>query len=297
MLDSSKSYLTLENCKKVLSGISPSVSIMLENLIQDPRISLSPYFYILLLGGFVTFAISLGRFIGKKRGWVKTIWDVTGIALAGFVLVSWARYDSILASIIMEILMVTAIGITCLSMQKAKAKRYTRHSIVYLGLVIAVLFPLIAILPHVTDIPMVVVSPSPKFVLLSKAETRYSNVSVASVYASAWDVRLTAESPNLLAVYLNGREKGPVEIPYLERGREVSLPLRVETSPQIPAGDYNVTLSFRYKDAFGKTYDGSTNVLIIVGYLPPPEGPSFQLSMINLLLIFLSIVGISIEIL
>lgn len=258
-----------EISKKLLSGISPLVGIMLELLILDPKISLSPYFLIILVGGFVIFLISLGLFIKKKHGWAKGVWNVAGICLAGFVLVSWARYSSALASIMMGILIIAVIVVAFFWTRKALTAKYGRYkALVYLGLVLSAILPLTAILPHLAETPVLVVSPSPKFVMLPQAGMGQSiNVSVASVYSSAWDIQLTAqsESSDLLAVFLDGREKGPVEIPFLERGRELPLVLRVETSPRIPRGTYNIALDFQYKDAIGKTYAGSTNVEVNVG--------------------------------
>ena len=265
----------LEISKKLLSGISPPVGFMLANLILDPEISLNPYFLTLLIGGVATFVISLGRFVEKKHSWRKGVWHVAGICLAGFVLVSWARYSSVLTSIMAEILIIAVVGIVFLLTRKALTAKYGKYRrLAYVGLVLGALLPVAPILQHLAETPVLVVSPSPKFVQLPQAGMGQNiNVSVASVYASAWDIRLTAESSDLLAVYIDSREKGPIEIPPLERGRELPYVLRVETSPRISNGTYNVTLNFQYKDAIGKTYADSTNVEVSVGIVPrPPAG-------------------------
>ena len=205
-----------EISKKLLSGISPLIAMMLELLILDPRVSLSPYFFLILVGGFAIFVICLGLFAKKKHGWVNGVWGVAGICVAGFVLVSWARYRSAVTSIMMGILVIAVVGTAFLLTRKALAARYGRdRSLVYLGLVLSAVLPLAAILPHLAETPELVVSPSPKFVQLPQAGMEQNiNVSVASVYGSVWDIQLTAESESsdLLAVYLDGREKGPIEL-------------------------------------------------------------------------------------
>jgi len=262
----------LEISKKLLSGISPPVGFMLANLILDPEISLNPYFLTLLIGGVATFVISLGRFIEKKHSWRKGVWHITGICLAGFVLVSWARYRSAFTSVMMGMLIISVIGIVFLLRRKAIVKKYRRYrALVYLGLVLSAIFPLTTTLPYLEEKPVLVVSPAPKFIQVPEAGMGQNiSVTVASVYASAWDIKLTAESPELLAVYLDSREKGPIEIPFLERDRERPLMLRVETSPRISNGTYNVALNFQYKDSIGKTYVDSTNVEVSVGFVPKP---------------------------
>ena len=272
MLDSSKK--ALEISKTLLSWMSLPVAIMLEFLILNPRISLSPYFVPILVGGIVVFLISLGRFVEKKHGWIECVYQIAAVCIAGFVLVSWARYRSSLISIMMGIVIIAIIAIALFFGRKT-IKKYRRYrALVYLGLVLSALLPLTAILPYPDETPLLVVSPAPKFIQVPEAgEGENISVTVASVYSSAWDIKLTAESPELLVVYLDSREKGPVEIPFLERDREFPLVLRVETSPRISNGTYNVTLNFQYKDAIGKTYADSTNVEVSVGIVPrPPAG-------------------------
>jgi len=284
-----KSNKVLEISKKLLSGISPPIGFMLANLILDPETSLNPYFWTLLLAGVVTFIISLGRFIEKKHSWRKGVWHIAGTCLAGFVLVSWARYRSALTSVMMGLLIMSAIGIVFLLRRETLADKYGRHrALVYLGLVLCAVLPLVAIVPNLTERPVLVVSPSPKFVQLPEPGMRQNiNVSVATVYANAWDIRLTAESSNLLAVYIDSREKGPIEIPFLERGRELPLVLKVETSPRISPGIYDVALNFEYKDAMGNTYADSTSVEVTVGevFLAPSSSLLFVVVVIAAVLI------------
>jgi len=282
-----------ELSKKLASGLSPAVGLMLDSLVLDPEISLSPYFWTILVFGSVTFVISLGRFLEKKHEWEGGVWHIAGICLAGFALVSWARYDSFLTSFLMEAIIIAIIGGAFFLCRKRLAGAYGKHRrVAYLGLFLCVLLPLTAILPHAGERPLLIVSPSPKFITIPEAGmTQNINVTLTSVYANAWNIRLTAESYRLLAVYLDSREKGPVEIPFLEHGRELIKTLRVETSPQIENGAYSVTLNFEYKDALGQIHTGSSSVEVIVGPTPAPMMPAFLL--LPLLIMIVAGIGLT----
>lgn len=259
--------------KELLTGLSLPASIMLTHLVLDPTISLNPYFAAILAGGVASFGTSLGLFLEKKQTWYKGIWHFASIGLAGFVLVYWGRYDSFLTGIKMEVLIIVAIASTLLWRREVLAAWYEKSRIaVYLMLILCALFPVTAIGFHVAETPVVTVSPSPKFVVLPRAGMGQNiNVSVVCSHACAWDIRLTVSSSDLLAVYLDSRERGPIEIPYLEPNRGLPLVLRVDTSPRIPTGIHNVALSYQYKDAFGRAYAGTANVEIIVGEVMIPR--------------------------
>jgi hypothetical protein len=175
-------------------------------------------------------------------------------------------YLSFLASTLMEVVLAVLILYGChLSRAKVRKNYGKRRRVVYLGLFLCALFPLTSILSHVGEAPVVLVSPSEKFVALSQAATKNLTLSITSVYSSAWNFRLTAQTYELLAVYLDGREGGALEIPFLERGRESVKLLRIQSSPQIANGTYNVTLNFEYRDYFWRFYKGSTSLQVIVG--------------------------------
>jgi len=258
---------SLEDCKKLLGGISPGASFLLSLLIQSPSFSLSPFFNAFLLGGAVFLAISLGRFFEKKHKWLRSVWHVAGISLSGFVLVSWARYHSAVAGVVVYVLVVAAIVMLLQFMGKKIAIRYGKAKrLVYLGMVFCALFPSTVIFQHIGERPTLVVSPSTKYVRLPAPGTEAKlNVSIVSVYANTWNVQLTAKSPELLSVYLDSRQQGPFEIQFLERGREELLILRIQASPQIPKGIQRVSLDFRYRDSFGSIYEGSTDIEVSIG--------------------------------
>jgi hypothetical protein len=264
-----------ELSKQLLSGLSPPISLMLGSLIQDPQFSLDPYFWVVLVGGSVTFAISLYRFLEKKHGWVTGVWNVAGVGLAGFVLVSWAGYDSFLTSIMIEAVVMVAIVIGFLLRRKALVEDYGRRNsrLVYLGLVLGALLPLAVILPHISETPVLKVSPSQYVSVLHGGMTESTNVAIASFYANVWDIRVTTESPKGVAVYLDGTKDGPVEIPFLEHGRKYVGTIRLETSPMIQNGTYYVPLRFQYRDALGHIYQGSEGISVYVGYESPTSSP------------------------
>jgi hypothetical protein len=263
--------------KVLLPGLSPAVSLGLATLVLDPSISISPYFYPILIGGFATFAVSLGSTISlKKPSWKTYFWHILGIGLAAFVVVSWARYQSLVVSILAEFVILISIIIGLLFNRKKIRSRYRKYSalVVFSGLIIIGLFPVASIIQNIGEAPYLVVSPSEKFVYLSKLPIegnvqftliQQDNISITSVYANAWDFRLTTQSSNpYLALYLDDKENGPVEIPFLERGRSLFSNLRIEASQFVENGTYNVTLNFSYTDGLGKSYQGSNEVLVFV---------------------------------
>ena len=248
------------------SGISNSVSALLAYLILDPNISLSPYFFVIIVLGFATFTFSLGSSIAKKQSWEKYLWNIVGVCLAGYVVVSWARYASIFFSLLMLFTIIMLIIGALVFRRKKLLKNYGKYGalIVCLGLIIVGFFPVVAIAQNVGDSPLVVVSPLEKFLIIDNSKVEQSfNITIVSVYANAWDFKLTAEKNGpLLAIYLDNKENGPVEIPFLERGRLQQSELLIERSYQLPNGNYTLTLNFSYKDAIGKTYEDSAFVFL-----------------------------------
>jgi hypothetical protein len=77
---------------------------------------------------------------------------------------------------------------------------------------------------------------------------------------------MSANATNLLAVYLDDMERGPIEIPFLDTGRQSTVFVRIESSPLIKNGTYEVSLDYTYKDAFENTHLGSTSLQVLVGY-------------------------------
>ncbi|MGA8856940.1 MAG: CFI-box-CTERM domain-containing protein [Candidatus Bathyarchaeia archaeon] len=266
MLPTTKSATGLSRI--LLPGIPPGVGAMLAALILDPEMSINPYFWTILLGGLVILTLSLYSFLSRKRGWLAGIWQVAGVSVAGYVLVSWAMYSSFPSGVMMQALVITLISIAG-AMSGTKIRRFygKRRRLVHLALLICVLFPLTAIVPRVGATPTVIVSPSEKFVTLRRSGmTTDITVTVKSVYSSVWDFRMSADATNLLAVYLDGVERGPTEIPFLDTGRQSIVSVRIESSPLIKNGTYEVDLNYTYKDAFQNAHLGSTGLQVLVGY-------------------------------
>jgi len=252
----------------LVPGIPPGAGVMLAALILDPEMSISPYFWTILLGGLVVLTLSLYSFLSRRRGWLAGIWQVAGVSVAGYVLVSWAMYSSFQSGVIMQA-MVIVLTFIAGTMSRTKIRRFygKRRRLVHLALLVCVLFPLTAVVPRVGATPTVVVSPSEKFVTLSRSGmTANIMVTVKSVYSSAWDFRMSANATNLLAVYLDDMERGPVEIPFLDTSRQSIVFVRIESSPLIKNGTYEVSLDYTYKDAFENIHLGSTSLQVFVGY-------------------------------
>jgi len=252
---------------KMLPDLSPSVSILLGCLVQAPIFRLDPYFLVFLVVGLAWLVVSICRFVQKKHNWYVLIWHFLGIGLAGFVLVYWARYDSAGASVFMEMLIVAALAIATYFMRRSITNWYGRfRPLVWLGIISCALLPLVGISQNLGEAPVVAVSPSSKFIhTLRPGGATNLNVTIASAYADAWDFRMTAESPDVLVAYLDGRQKGPIEIPFLERNRETHLRMRIEASPVIANGTYRVVLGFSYRDFVRRKFDRSDDVQVIIG--------------------------------
>jgi hypothetical protein len=258
--------------KELLPGIPPSVGLLLGSLVLDPEISLSPYFWIMLLSGFVVFTTALISFLIRKWKWKRGVWQAAGTSAAGFVLVYWGTYHSFFMGAMILLLAAALVALSGLLSRKRIRRNYGRNRrIVYAALFLCALFPLTAILSHFGQPPEVIVSPSDKFVGFARGGMmRDITLTIVSEHSNSWNVRLTARSPEMLAIYFDGIEGGPLEIPYLEQGRVLTRLLRIEASPLIMNGTYIVNVDFRYEDAFKKAYVGSTSLQVIVGYQGRP---------------------------
>ena len=254
-----------------LTYASLTFSVILTMATMDPALSLSPYFWIVPFLASIGFVISLHSFFMKRHDFLRSLWHLTAVCFAGLAAVLWSRYISAIAAIVAELAFAGTIGLGCWLRNTLIAGHGRYRRLVYLGLIVCALVPAAAIVPHLAGPPTVLVSPKPKFVVLEAGGTRTLSLGVASVYGDAWDVRLAAESPELIAVYLDTREKGPLTIQYLEQGKEQQQTMSVETSPQITNGTYDVKVNFEYTDALGRIYHDSTEFQVLVGPYPQPR--------------------------
>lgn len=255
-------------------GLTLPASTLLTNLVLEPTVSLDVSFYVILGIGFVFFTISLGSFFAKKHDFKQAAWHIASMSFAGLVFVSWARYQSLLVSIIAALIILAAIAFAAVSRRGEIASNYSKNkTLVYVGLFLAVLLPFAPILQNIGHRPELVLTPSTKFMYIYPPGSEETvTVSIASAYANVWDIALTAEpSTTSIAAYLDGKEGGPVEIPFLERSRDTSCELKIETSPELELGNYNITLDASYKDGVGKTYQESTLIEVFVKELPYPS--------------------------
>jgi len=254
-----------------LSYASLAISVMLTMATLNPEFSLSPYFWIAPFLAGIGFAISLQSFLKKRHDFLRSLFHLTAVCFAGLAAVLWSRHISAFAAIVAELIIGGAIGLGYWLRNSLVAGYGRYRRLAYLGLIICALVPAAAIIPHFVETPTVVVSPKPKFIVLDAGGTRTLSLDVASVYGDAWNVHLTAEPPELIAVHLDGREKGPLKIQYLEEGNEQLQTMSVETSPQITNGTYNIKVNFEYTDAWGKIHQDSTEVQVLVGPYAQPR--------------------------
>jgi len=235
----------------------------------DPRMSIGTRLWVFVVFAAVLFLVSLVMILERKQPLWRIFYHALGISILGFALVCWARYLSALASIVAEASIMIAVALKFLSRRAAIARYGKNRGLIYLAFIMIVLLPSTAIVPHLTDTPTVVVSPSPKSLVLQPGTTRTIDLYVATVHSSAWHIEVTAESPELLVVYLDHKERGPIEIPFLEQGQELNQTLRLQASPLIPNGTYKVEVDIQYRDAIGEIHNGSTNIEVLVGPAPP----------------------------
>ena len=254
-----------------LSYASLAFSVILTIATLDPAVILSSYFWIVPFLAGSAFIVSLHSFLKKKHDFLRGLWLLAAVCFAGLAVVLWSRYVSAFAAIVAELAFAGTIGLGYW-LRNSLIARYGRYRrLACLGLILCALVPAAAIIPRFAGTPTVVVSPNPKFVVLDAGGSQTLSLDVASVYGDAWNVRVTAESPALIAVYLDSREKGPLDIQYLEQGTERRQTMSVAASPQIANGTYNVKVNLEYVDAWGRIYHDSTDVQVLVGPYPQPR--------------------------
>jgi len=284
----------------LLGGLSAPVTTMLTNLVLVPTASLNPDYFPVVAGGFITFVLSVYAFFGKKHDFVEGLWHVASMAFAGFVVVSWARYQSITVSGGLAVGLLIALIVGFFATRPKLKERYgTRGKFIVIAVIaLVMIMPTATLAQNVGQPPEIVISPIPKFTMITEPGTtdKVVNVSLVGTYADTWDLSLTSESPtSMMATYLNGRENGPVEIPYLRRDREVYVELKIETHPQIPDGAYEVKLNLRYNDAVGESYEKTNfvNVTVCTGPLPspPPQKDTYFLFSPTLMVTAIEIIG------
>jgi hypothetical protein len=124
---------------------------------------------------------------------------------------------------------------------------------------------------NAVDKPLVVISPSNPYVTLPAPGANITQAaSVRSVYADSWSIHLTAATFGqlgqtlLLTTYINNT-LGPFEIPFLQRGHELPISLRIISSPRTYNGTYSLVLSYKYQDLIGHEYSGSFTMGVGVG--------------------------------
>jgi hypothetical protein len=249
--------------------------------------------------GFAVFTTSLYRIVNKKYKFETRVWHAASVALAGITVVSWAKYLSGSAAIVTEIILV-ALAIAFLI---AKSSVIT-HNRVRLPIGVVLMALLSASAPAVLfinalDTPLVVVSPSnPNVALPAAGRDSTQLAAVGSVYADSWGIYMTptvagqSGSNQLLTAYINN-SLGPFEIPFLQKGQELPISLRIVSSPLAHNGTYSVLLTYTYQDVIGHQYSGLSTVEVGVGATKGAPLPVLSYSVIGIVG-FLAVVTVAI---
>jgi hypothetical protein len=119
-------------------------------------------------------------------------------------------------------------------------------------------------------------------------------LSVCSKNANAHNFQLTATSSTpLLTAYLdNDREDWTVQNLLLIDNQDVNHTLRIESSPQITAGTYQVFLNYSYQDNSLKSYSGFKTLTVNVGQVLP-GGPTSDYLLIPVAVVVVVITAIA----
>ncbi len=254
--------ISAQSLKGILGAVSPPVAALVLLLIQSPSFSLDPYFPVFLIVGLGTLAASIEQLYERKRSKAKAVWLLIGVALSGYVLVSWGDYLSVLAGFVLEAIVVIFVASPVLLARKRLASYgWKPRYIVYLVFLLPAVFPMLA-LPFSAQQPVVVVSPSISFPQAQQGHGLTDNLTIVSYYSDARDVRLTANSSSNIATYLDGVKGGLVDIPYLQQARQTVHMLAIEVSPHAKNGTYSIALNYQYSDSYGKASSGTQLVTL-----------------------------------
>jgi hypothetical protein len=240
-------------------GLTAPASTMLTNLVLEPTVSLDISFWVILGIGFVFFTLSLGSLFAEKHDFKQAAWHIASMSFAGFVFVSWARYQSLLVSGIAALVILATIVFGTIFSKKKIASFYSKNKIlVYGGLILAVILPLAPVVQNIGRPPELVITASPKFIYMTDGSEKTINVTIFAAYANVWDIAVTSEpSTTSIAAYLDDKEGGPIEIPFLERSHNITCKFKIEVSPELEVGPYNLTLNSIYTDGIGNSYQKS----------------------------------------
>lgn len=276
-------------------AISAPASTVLANYVLDPAVSLSSY-YILILGfGFVFFLLAIGVFFDQKAPFTlkESAWNILSMGIAGFVFVSWARYTSLIWSVIAFFFVFGAILGAVLYKRKDIKSNYKKGKIlVYAGFFAALLLPGATIVQNIGQPPELAASPSPPQIVFRPPNVvdQNSTITLTTNYGNAWNLQISAKAQdeNLIFPYIDGK-MSPIEYGYLERGRDVNFSLVIKTADNIEDGYYDVALNYKYYDWLSKPYEGTKHITVVIDLkpdptlaptMPPPTGISMSFNVI-----------------
>ncbi len=259
-----------------LGAVSAPASTVLANYVLDPAVSLTPYYAVILGFGFVFFLLAIGVFFDQKAPFTlkESAWNILSMGIAGFVFVSWARYTSLIWSIIAFVFVFASVLVAVLYKRKDIKSNYKKGKIlVYAGFFAALLLPGATIIQNIGQPPVLSLSPLPPQIVFRppSVEDQNSTITISTTLGSAWNLEISAKAdePNVIFPYLDGK-MSPVEFGYLERGRDVNISLVIKTADNIEDGVYDVALNYKYYDWLSKMYNGTQRISVVIDLQPNP---------------------------
>jgi hypothetical protein len=258
-----------------LGAISAPASTVLANLVLDPKISFTPYYIVVLGIGFVFFVLSLGVFFEQKAPFTlkESAWNIFSIGIAGFVFVSWARYQSLIWSAIAAAIMFVSILGAILFKRKDIGSNYQKGKVlVYVGLFAIMVLPVATVAQNFGQSPEIFLTANPPEIIFNDSNQleQSTNITVSTVYGSAWQVTITADcSEQKVYTYLDGK-MNPVEYGMLDRGSDANLTLLTKVSQEISDGVYTIALHYKFADWLSQTHEGTKLIWVNVNLHPQP---------------------------
>jgi hypothetical protein len=281
----------MSNSSKIFDALNygsagVGVTAMVSSVILNQEIKPN-HLYLYLLTGFVTFIIALYSTVNTEKkdptdqnaiskNVIKSISNVAGIASAGYVLVYWSSYQSFLLSIVVLAIILVSVATTFVKKPENIVQSFGKIGVTLLFIVV-VSGGIVSIWNVVTNNPQtleVKVSPSeaypsfqdPNLLTVRSSQNLVTTLDICSYNANALHFQLNATtSTPLLTAFLDNRTDEPVKDPLLIDSQDVYHTLRLESSPQITAGPYQVFLNYSYQDIYGKSFSGFKTLDVYVG--------------------------------
>jgi len=220
----------------------------------NPSFLFTPFVTLITIVGIATYPILLSNIYNYEQITKKHMIPIylILIVVAGYYLVYFSKY--VFGSFCYLVWMYTAICCIVVIAHILKHKNKSNFFIL-LVLLASILSPFIII--YSPDHPQLVVSPDPKFIDTEPGKECKDKVTIDSTLGNAYNITLYADCINEgkdLAVYIDGKEKGPFTCDEILKGHKQSTDVLIVTSPEIENGTYTIFLNSTYYDSANNVY-------------------------------------------